>query len=571
MWYSSRRTTAILVLAYLAAFAPSRSSAFSFLSWFGGSDDSASQKGNTADGDKPNVRARQPLLEATDWFLTEQEITDSRGGSPRTDMATYTTGNAVTSFTASKEYFDSAYEELSSAKEGDRVLLAAWAVTLVPIKPDIDPTGAKTRFDKVVAGVVERGGQVNILGWASIQHRTRMIDIRKTINDIPASPVNGAKAMMILDDRLPKALSSHHQKTLIIAANSSSGKDDQPVAYVGGLDFTTGRWDTMYHNESAARDAANVGNGYKGWDDSHLRIHGPAAKDVATNFLARWNSDHLPCQGLSDDLLDYENPPYEHLPLLDYASSKTSGSLGNQSVQIVRTFSCDYKHYEFAPHGENSIFKAHLKAIKNAKNFIYIEDQYFILVPELLNALMKVLPSIQRLIVVTNPETKLFSTGGYIKYSYEMVTPLLKAFPNKFNLYTTKTDRNIFVHSKLLIVDDVYLSVGSANWNRRSMTSDSEIAANVIDGDTVKSPDGITVKKLARDFRIRKFQEMTGLSYDKLNAMTFVEAANQFEVGAAASNKVSILQHLKVPYHFYYIAITDAIRKVADPQDTCSK
>ncbi|KAK1935163.1 Phospholipase D alpha 1 [Phytophthora citrophthora] len=67
-----------------------------------------------------------------------------------------------------------------------------------------------------------------------------------------------------------------------------------------------------------------------------------------------------------------------------------------------------------------------------------------------------------------------------------MVRPLLKAFPNKFNLCTTKTERDIYVHSKLLIVDDVYLSMGSANWNRRSMTSDSEIAASIVDGDTVR-------------------------------------------------------------------------------------
>ncbi|GMF37420.1 unnamed protein product [Phytophthora lilii] len=422
---------------------------------------------------------------------------------------------------------NSAYDDLTATKEGDRVLLAAWAIALVPLKPDIDPTGRKTGFPKVMAGVVERGGDVYILGWASIQHRSQMIDVRKTINEIPVSPVNGAKAIMILDDRLPKALSSHHQKTLVMATNSSSNSKDQPVAYVGGLDFSNGRWDSKYHNMSAIREAANI-SGHKGWEDSHLRIHGPAAKDVAANFLARWNSDYKPCRDLSADLLDYENPRYEDLPQLDYSSSKTASSLGNHSVQIVRTYSCEYEHYEFAPRGENSIFQARLKAISNAKNFIYIEDQYFILVPELLDALMKVLPTIQR------------------------------------------TDRDIFVHSKLLIVDDVYLSVGSANWNRRSMTSDSELAASVIDGDKVEAPEGIIVKKLARDFRVRKFQEMTGLSYDKLDAMTFTEAADRFEAAASASNRVSTLQHLLVPYHAYYMVITDAIRKVA-PQDTCTE
>ncbi|KAG7376935.1 hypothetical protein PHYPSEUDO_012397 [Phytophthora pseudosyringae] len=98
--------------------------------------------------------------------------------------------------------------------------------------------------------------------------------------------------------------------------------------------------DTINHNSSAIRDAAGITYERKGWIDAHVRIYGPAAKDVASNFLARWNSDYLPCQGLDDDLFDYENPPYKKLPPLDYASSNTTAKLGKQSVQLVRTFSC---------------------------------------------------------------------------------------------------------------------------------------------------------------------------------------------------------------------------------------
>ncbi|KAL4138433.1 hypothetical protein PRIC2_001939 [Phytophthora ramorum] len=153
------------------------------------------------------------------------------------------------------------------------------------------------------------------------------------------------------------------------------------------------------------------------------------------------------------------------------------------------------------------------------------------------------------------------------------------AAPNDFfnaaydDLASTKEGERVLLAAWVVALvplkPDVDPTVGSANWNRRSMTSDSEIAANVIDGGTVESPDGVTVKKMARDFRIRKFQEMTGLSYDELDAMTFSESADKFEAAAQASDKVSILQHLKVEYHAYYIAITDIIRKVSDPQDTC--
>ncbi|ETI36920.1 hypothetical protein F443_17025 [Phytophthora nicotianae P1569] len=571
----------LIALAAVLAAAQAAASAFSFSDLFGGDDDSRSAT-NSATGnangsgsadlsDGTDIKPRQPLLDAEDWFLTEKEITASRGGIPRTDMSVYTTGNKVTSYTVANEFYDAVYEDLSSTKEGDRVMLAAWLTALVPLKPEVDPTGAKSGVKEVMAGVVKRGGHVNILNWSNIGvgYTPYNIKARDAINSIPPSPINGAKAVLIFDDRVPKALSSHHQKNMVIAASSSTDPDDQPVAYVGGYDLANDRWDTIYHNNSALRDEAKITFREKGWMDGHIRIHGPAAKDVASNFLARWNSDYLPCQGLDDDLLDFRNPKYEHLPPLDYASSNTTAKLGHQSVQITRTFSCMYEHYkEFAPRGETSLFQARLKAIKNAKNFIYIEDQYFVLVPELLQAIMEVMPTIQRLVVVANPQTSPFTNAGYIKYFYESVEPIRSKYPNKFKIYTTKAKRDILIHSKIVVIDDVYLSIGSANWNRRSMTSDSELNADVVDTRTVKSPEGVIVGRLPRDFRIRKFMEMTGLSYKKLNAMTFIEAAD--ELANAVIDESTILDNNNIQHQAYFFAITNAMRKVSDPQDTCT-
>ncbi|CAI5701247.1 unnamed protein product [Peronospora effusa] len=426
--------------------------------------------------DGSNVAIDQPLTEAKDWFLTEQEITYSR-----------------------------------------------------------DVSGATTGYQKVFAGIVERGGQVSILSWANLVRRSS-IEVRNVINSLPPSPVNGARALFIFDDRLSTISSSHHQKTIVIAATNSSGHDDHPVAYVGGLDLTNDRWDNIYHNSSALRDTAGITMRFKGWIDGHIRIHGPAAKDVANNHLSRWNSDYMPTRGLEDDMLSFNNPPYHKLDPLDYASSTNKSTLGKQSVQIVRTFSCKYEHYtEFAPHGETSLLQARIKAIQNARNYIYIEDQYFILVPELLDALLMVMPRLQHVIVVVQAPVGNVVYSGYEKYFYDMVSPLKKKYPNKFKVYTTKH---------------------------------SELNANVVDQDTIKSPDGITVNKLARDFRIRKFHEMTGVSYDKLDAMTFLDAAAQFDV--AAADDMSLLQILLAETYLYHIVFLDSIRQQVDPQDTCN-
>ncbi|ETO81559.1 hypothetical protein F444_04180 [Phytophthora nicotianae P1976] len=555
-----------LLIVLIALTAPS--SAISFSTLFGNSQSSTSQASDVDLSNGTDIKVRQPLLKATDWFLTEQEITDSRGGIPRTDLAVYTTGNAVTSFTVTKEFYDSVYDDLSTTEEGDRVMLSAFVTALVPLKPDVDVTGARTGVGKVFTDMVKRGTNANILNWSNIGYKIFATKARDLINNIPPSPINGAKAVFLFDDRVRNVASAYHQKTLVLTANSSSDIDYQPVAYVGGLDLAKERWDTIYHNNSALRDASGITFKRKGWIDGHIRIHGPAAKDVANNFVARWNSDYLPSQGLVDDLLGFENPPYEHIPQLNYASSNATGNLGKQNIQITRTFSCKYKHYkEFAPRGENSLFHARIKAIKNAKNFIYIEDQYFIYVPELLDAIMEVMPKIQHLVVIANPETNPFTKGGYIKYLYEMVSPIREKYPNKFKIYTIKADRKLIVHTKVVIVDDVYMSVGSANWNRRSMTSDPELNAEVVDDETVESPEGVTVGKLPRDFRIRKFVEMTGLSYEELDAMTFIEAANQLAL--AAADESTILENLDIKHHAYFFAITDTIRMVSDPQDTC--
>ncbi|ETP22081.1 hypothetical protein F441_04542 [Phytophthora nicotianae CJ01A1] len=457
-----------------------------------------------------DVAIEQTLLKATDWFLTEQEITDSRGGVPRNDLSVYTTGNAVKAFTITKEYFDAVYDDLSAAGEGDRILLAAWDSKLVQLKPDVDITGHTSGYHKVFSGVVERGGEVSILAWANLLRRGHNIEARDAVNSLPASSVNGARATFIFDDR----------------------------AYVGGLDLTNDRWNTIYHNNSALRDAAGIMFRHKGWVDGEFRIHGSAAKGVANSFLARWNSDYKPCQGLADDLLDFENPEFKQL--LRWTTSVVI--LHRSSVlKTYRSFELSVvsTNTEFAPSGGNSLFHARIKAIKNARNYIYIEDQYFILVPELFEALMEVIPRLQK-----------------------------KQYPNKFKVYTTKLDRDIYIHSKIVIIDDVYPSVGSANWNRRSMTSDSELNANVVNDDRIESPDGITVNKLARDFRIHKFHEMTGVSYDKLDAMTFLNAAHEYDV--AAADNLSLLQTLEAEYHLYYVSFTDLVRQQADPQDTCT-
>lgn len=514
--------------------------------------------------DGSNIKTQQPTTDASAWFLTQAELTASRNGVPRNDLSVYTTGNDVSTFAACDELFNSVIKDVEATGANDSIYLAAWSTDEIPFDPTTDVTGAKTGFKALFNRAITRGADFRALVWTNLIEVAQNIRIRDYFNalTVPSKVLATTNARFVFDDRLPIASSSHHQKTLVVR------KASRLTAYVGGIDLTSDRWDTLRHNSSVLRKLAHVFRRSDGWIDAHLRIDGPASLDVGANFLARWNSPTKPTQDLLDSLLQFENPSYSALPSLNSFGSLDTTSTGSSSVQIARTFSCKYKKYDFAPQGERSILNARLKAIRMAKNYIYIEDQYFIDVPELRAALLEVLPRIQRLIVVvqrTGLETKI---TGYEKYFYDMVAPIQQRFPNKLQLYSIKKSKNLYLHSKLVVIDDVYLSIGSSNWNRRSMTSDSEIGANVVDTNLIHdSKDGILVNKVARDFRVRKFMEHTGKSYAEVDAMSFLDAANALDVATKDAN--AILDVLELEQKALFAAVTDGMHDLADPDDTC--
>ncbi|TYZ59108.1 hypothetical protein PybrP1_007499 [[Pythium] brassicae (nom. inval.)] len=515
--------------------------------------------------DGSDVQIDQPELDPTRWFLTGEELTMSRGGVPRDDLSVFTSGNEVTGFVASNEYFHAIYDDLEATGPEHRIFLTGWSVDKIPFKPhaELDPLGEVTNFGRVFGDAIARGANFHALVWSNLLETDQNVQMRDYLHGLPASGAGG-KAHFIFDDRLAATTNAHHQKSVVIE------RQHDLVAYVGGVDLTSDRWDTIDHDQDALRTQTGIRRVYNGWVDAHVRLVGPATKDVAANFLARWNSNTKPSTDLLDDYLNFENPESTDLPAGTCGIDPDADArhAGSHNVQIARTFSCEYKNYEFAPRGETSIFQARIKAIRNAKNYIYIEDQYFVLVPKLLEELLAALPRLQRIIVVVPRPDSSATLGGYEKFMFDNVEPIQKLYPNKFQFYTTKKSRSVYVHSKLVIIDDVYLSVGSANWNRRSMTSDSEISANIVDDEHVVAPEGITVNKLARDYRIRKFMEKTSRDYATLDALTFLEAADLLDV--AAQEEHTLIEPMELDERFYFAAFdSETLREFSDADDLC--
>merc|ERR1719356_2310296 len=93
---------------------------------------------------------------------------------------------------------------------------------------------------------------------------------------------------------------------------------------------------------------------------------------------------------------------------------------------------------------------------------------------------------------------------------YNMLQPLKDAFPDNVHIFIRKD--GVFVHSKMVIIDDVYTLIGSANIGYRSFTSDPELGAAVVGSATMTNADGRTVTRFANDVRVKSFAEIGNFS-----------------------------------------------------------
>jgi phosphatidylserine/phosphatidylglycerophosphate/cardiolipin synthase-like enzyme len=233
----------------------------------------------------------------------------------------------------------------------------------------------------------------------------------------------------------------HHEKLLVV---------DDRVAFVGGLDMTdltADRWDTIRHEPRASL----------GWHDVATRLRGPVVGDVAAHFNARWTA-----------------VTGERLPAPDAPEPA-----GPHTVQFLRTV--PEKVYPFLRNGEFSILAAYRQALLSAERLIYLENQ-FLWAPEIVDVLVGKLsrppdPAFRMILLLPrDPASGRDATLGQLSRIVEADVDhrLLAA-----TLQPTASDSpGTYVHAKVGIVDDRWMTVGSANLNAHSLFNDTE--ANVV-------------------------------------------------------------------------------------------
>ena len=472
------------------------------------------------------------------WFLIAAERGNEFTGIDRRHPsgAAWTTGNSVETLVHGATYFNRLLKEIRELGAGDQLFFTDW-------RSDPDQRlgdGPETEVAAVLSAAARRGVSVKALLWRS--HSDRLGFSAKENRHLGVL-VNAAGGEILLDQRV-RVGGSHHQKLVVIRHGGGTAAD---VAFVGGIDLCHSRRDDERHlGDPQSQPMAPLYGSTPPWHDVQVAIEGPAVGDLDFTFRERW-TDRSPLSrdpvGVLHDMLGRTDRKASTLAPM----APDPPARGTQSVQVLRTYGNRPRGYPFAPDGERSIARAYRKALGRARRLIYIEDQY-LWSKDVMTPFVEALTS--------NPELHLiavvpryFDQAGAVTLPpnqvgrEQAVQALLEAGRDRVAIFDVEDVLGVpvYVHAKVCVIDDVWTSVGSDNFNRRSWSHDSEIACAVLD-DVRDSRDPIDpaglgdgARTYARDLRLLLWREHLGRAEgDDRDLLDPAEAVETFHASADA-------------------------------------
>jgi phosphatidylserine/phosphatidylglycerophosphate/cardiolipin synthase-like enzyme len=201
--------------------------------------------------------------------------------------------------------------------------------------------------------------------------------------------------------------------------------------------------------------------------DVSVRIEGPAVADLDATVRLLW--DHARPSG--------KRPSTDQPPLL--RQSVTGDSPGRTTLQVTRTLSGD-RRYAGSPAGETGIYESYLRALESAERFIYLENQY-LTCPELVDALIRAMrrvPALQLILLINiRPDVPYYVT--WQRRALQRLLSGLGEHRDRAGVFTLWSHEKgprrtrilrTHVHSKVGIIDDAWLTIGSANLDSLSLS-----------------------------------------------------------------------------------------------------
>lgn len=410
------------------------------------------------------------------------------------------------------EYFAQVRALIEQAGPGDSVF-----ATGLQIEPDMDLTGLRPDEEgyrpliDVLADKAAAGVDVRILLTAAVFSGSvpgvKIGPFRANVFAAQAFRAHASLRGRVLLDWSGAGIGCHHQKMVVLHVGG------ELTVLVGGLDLSTNRYDAEPH------DRLSIGHERWGWHDGAVRLRGPAAARVWEVYRGRWiEAASLPRRDVYFPPARWEvMNPDPFLTDLPPAPSVPAHPSPGTAVQVLRSFrpwkidqwfTLYRRHWEVLPkHGVHEVFHALCTAIAAAQHFIYLEDQYFYEAPggrrafRLYGMLRDAAARGVKVILVCSGR-KDPADVGVNKFRRRITGDIQRGVidqlkpADRANVMMHRIE-DLTVHTKLMLVDDVFASVGSANFFSRSMRgTDTELSTVLV-----------TTGDQVRDLRVRLWAE----------------------------------------------------------------
>ncbi|MGM0561505.1 MAG: phospholipase D-like domain-containing protein [Pseudomonadota bacterium] len=337
---------------------------------------------------------------------------------------------------------------------------------------------------------------VRILRWSS----SVLLNLGREIQTLIRLGWAGSPQIVYRLDGHHPTIACHHQKLVII---------DDRIAFCGSIDLVGNRWDTPEHKPDDPRRR----RGRESFGPRHeaaMVLDGKAAESLSELARLRWR------EAVGEDL-----------PREQVESDPWPGFLQPDFLDVEISIARTHPEYEEQPE-VREIEAVNLEAIRCAREFLYIENQYF--------ASRQVTEALARRleepdgpdVAVVNPEKgEDMLEEASMDAARRFAVHYLRQHDRHghFAIYTPYNEANqaIYVHSKVMVVDDRLLRIGSSNLNNRSMGFDTEcdvVIDSEVNARAGRDSEAITAR--IGDLRTRLLAEHLGVTPEHLKE-TFKE------------------------------------------------
>jgi phospholipase D1/2 len=376
----------------------------------------------------------------------------------------------------------------------DSIFILGWDIqATLDLVPGAAPDGAPTRLNELLKFVVRRRPQLRcyVLVW---DHAALYTIERDPFTRWRLGWRMPRQVKFGFDDHHPIG-ASHHQKIVLI---------DDALAFSGSIDLTGHRWDTPAHRVDEPERVNTAGEPYEPYHEVQAMVDGDAAASLGVLVRDRWRA-----------MGETTRPPRTARATNAWPKD-VEPDLTDVDVAIVRTMPASERDPEI-----REVERLFLDSIAAAERYIYIESQYF-------SSDRLGLALAERLKEPDGPEVIAIipkECSGWVEQQTmgalrdQVLKHLVEADRHRrlrivYPAASRARGVSTFVHSKVMIADDRFVRIGSANLSSRSMGVDTECDLAVDAGPGANSQHRAGVRRI----RDRLLGEHVGMTAEEVAA-----------------------------------------------------